>query len=308
MTTLAISLWLGGMYEVFLSAPIGFPAGTVVRVRKGSTVAQVADDLSARHLIKYPVLFKLFSRLGGDEKVVAGDYRFARRAGVINIYERLVRGAYGIDPVKVMIAEGHSAREIAVLLDKSLPTFDREVFLASAEKVEGYLFPDTYFIKPMDDENDIVNLMVNNFNQQMITLESAIGKSGHSRDEIITMASIIELEARTPEARQMVSGILWLRLKQGMKLQVDAVFPYIMNKYSLQLTQKDLQFDSPYNTYRYKGLPPGPVANPGLNAIRAALEPAKTKYLYYLSDRSGEMHYALTYKEHMKNRAKYIGE
>ncbi|MCX6712727.1 MAG: endolytic transglycosylase MltG [Candidatus Vogelbacteria bacterium] len=303
----AVLLWLTGLYLAFFSAPIDFPAGTIVRIRKGSTVSSVATGLYENRLIKYPTIFKILARLGGGDKVVAGDYKFERSAGVINVYERLARGVYGIDPTRVTIYEGHSVREVAELLDKSLPTFEREKFIEAANGLEGRLFPDTYLIRPMDDEQDIVRMMSANFDQKLLPLESQIGRSGHSRDEIITMASIIELEARTAESRRIISGILWNRIRKGMKLQVDVVFPYIMGKYSLQLTQKDLQFDSPYNTYRYKGLPPGAIGSPGLDSILAALEPTKTDDLYYLSDRSGNMYYAKTYKQHMDNRSKHLG-
>jgi UPF0755 protein len=302
----ALFLWGLGMYGAILSAPSDFPRGAVLRVKKGSSAAEVAKFLSDRRVIRHALLFKVLARINGDGKIAAGDYRFEKPAGLFNIFERLSRGVYGIDPVRVTILEGHNAREIASLLDKSLPTFERGLFLLAADTNEGTLFPDTYEIKPMDDEQDIVNMMTANFDRQLLPLERAISTSGHTRDEIITMASIIELEARTPESRRMVSGILWSRIKKGMKLQVDAVFPFIMNKYSLNLTVKDLQYDSPYNTYRYKGLPPGPIGNPGLEAIRAALEPTKSNYLYYLSGRDGTMHYAKTYAGHMENRNKYL--
>lgn len=135
-----------------------------------------------------------------------------------------------------------------------------------------------------------------------------VEKSGRTLNEIITMASLIEEEANTKESRRIISGILWQRIKQGMRLQVDAVFPYIMNKFSLQLTKEDLMDDSPYNTYRYAGLPPGPISNPGWDSIYAAIYPAKTSYLYYLSDREGNMYYAKTFEEHKANKAKYLGD
>lgn len=120
------------------------------------------------------------------------------------------------------------------------------------------------------------------------------------------MASLLEEEARTTETRKMVSGILWKRLSAGMPLQVDAVFPYIIGKNTFEITLKDLEFDSPYNTYKYKGLPPGPISNPGKDSILAAIYPTKSDYWFYLSDKNGLMHYAITFDEHKINKAKYL--
>jgi UPF0755 protein len=120
------------------------------------------------------------------------------------------------------------------------------------------------------------------------------------------MASILEAEARTTETRKIISGILWKRMEIGMPLQVDAPFQYIIGKNTFQLTTNDLKFDSPYNTYKYKGLPPGPIGNPGLDAISATVNPIKTNYLYYLSDVRGNMHYAKTFAEHVINKEKYL--
>ena len=120
------------------------------------------------------------------------------------------------------------------------------------------------------------------------------------------MASIIEKEARTMETRQIIAGILWKRLELGMPLQVDVSFKYINGKTTKNLTLADLKIDSPYNSYLYKGLPPTPISNPGLDAIKAAISPTKTDYLYFLSDRKGLMHYAKTYQQHLQNKELYL--
>jgi UPF0755 protein len=120
------------------------------------------------------------------------------------------------------------------------------------------------------------------------------------------MASLVEEETRTPADRRLVAGILWKRIKLGMPLQVDAVFPYINGKNTYEVTARDLKIDSPYNTYLYPGLPIAPIANPGLDSIKAAIEPAESPYLYYLSDRAGAMHYAKTFEEHKRNRELYL--
>lgn len=303
----AVILSVIGFYGIFFSSPAEFPKDTVIRISKGSSISQVSSTLTDKKLIRSKPVFKALAVMSESGTIVAGDYKFPRRANAFSIARRLTRGEYGIDPIKVTVHEGLNSREIAKLLEKRVPVFDKVSFLKLVEDKEGKLFPDTYFIKPSDDEGDIVAMMLNNFEQHIKDFEVDIRQSGRSATEILTMASIIEGEARSYETRRMVSGILWNRVEEDMKLQVDVVFPYIMDKYSLQLTVDDLMIDSPYNTYRYKGLPPGPISNPGVDAIKAALDPAKTSYFYYLSDRNGEMHYAPNYKSHMANRDKYLG-
>lgn len=304
---LAVILWSTGVYGLYFSSPAYFPIDSIVRIKKNSTISQVGHSLYEKKMIRSELLFKTLSRFSNSGKIVAGDYQFKKGTNVFTLSRRFTRGEFGIETKKITIHEGLNAKEIGVLLDKRLPAFDQDVFIEIASKEEGRLFPDTYFIKPSDDETDIVKMMTDNFEEQVGAIKLDLLASNKSLNEILTMASIIELETRTAESRRLVSGVLWNRIKQDMKLQVDAVFPFIMEKYSLQLSMKDLQFDSPYNTYRYKGLPPGPVCNPGLDSIKAAIEPTKTTYLFYLSDRSGKMHYAETYKAHMINRAKYLG-
>lgn len=302
----AFLLWFAGIYGLFFSPPTGFPAGTIVRIKKGASINQISHGLYNVGFIRSPLMFKIGSKLYGG-KLMAGDYNFTKNSSVLTVARRMAKGEFGIEVKKITIQEGLNSNEIAQVLDKNIKVFNIEEFLTLAREKEGQLFPDTYFIKPSDDEKDIIDMMTSNFSQKTAMLAADINKSGKTMNEILTMASMIELEARTMETRKMISGILWLRIAKDMKLQVDAVFPYIMGKYSLQLSMKDLSYDSPYNTYRYKGLPPGPVCNPGINSIIAALEPTKTKYLYYLSDRDGNMHYATTYPAHMANRRKYIG-
>ena len=139
-------------------------------------------------------------------------------------------------------------------------------------------------------------------------LEQDLSAFGRPLSDVIIMASLIEEEARTDDTRRKVSGILWKRLQKGMPLQVDGVFPYIFGDKPYDLTNGDLLIDSPYNTYKYIGLPPTPISNPGLAAILAAVTPITTPYWYYLSDRDGNMHYAVTHDEHLVNRVKYLGK
>ncbi len=296
------------VYGFFLSPPANFPSGIIVSIRKGSTVDNISLLLAEKSIIRSRNTFRLavwiFS--GGRDTVIEGDYLFKDTYTVLGIARRLTTGRFDLDQMKVTITEGMSNREIATLLNQRLPNFKTDLFLTEAGKVEGMLFPETYFFRRTVTADEVVDEMTAMFDQKIKPLRFTIVSSGHTLNEILTMASIIESEARTTESRRLIAGILWKRIEQKMKLQVDAVFPYILNKYSLQLTKSDLASDSPYNTYKYVGLPPGPIVNPGLDAIKAALEPQSSNYLYYLSDRNGIIHYAVTYQEHLANKNKYL--
>ena len=149
--------------------------------------------------------------------------------------------------------------------------------------------------------------MLENFNVKITPeLNAAVAESGRDFSDIVIMASLIEKEAGSRKDAEIISGILWKRIEIGMPLQVDAVFPYIIGKNTYEVTLQDLEVDSPYNTYKYPGLPIGPISNPGLVSIKAAINPQKTNYLYYLNDTNGVMHYATTFDEHKINKARHV--
>lgn len=186
--------------------------------------------------------------------------------------------------VKVTIPEGLNISDIESIFTNKLPNFDRNIFLLETKDKEGYLFPDTYFFLLSDNSIKAVKAMVDNFNKKIDPLLPEIKNSNHSEKEIITMASIIEREAKGGSDRAVISGILWNRLSRGMMLQVDAA----------------------PETYKTKGLPENPIANPGLEAIKAALHPVNSQYLFYLHDKTGVIHYAVSFTEHQKNISKYL--
>ena len=149
-------------------------------------------------------------------------------------------------------------------------------------------------------------MMIANFNKKIEPWTGAIEASKHSLRDIVNMASILEREASTPEDMSLVSGVLWNRISKGMPLQVDATFMYLLGRKSSELTTADLKIKSAYNTYVNKGLPGGPIGNPGITAISAAINPTATSFMYYLSDKDGMMHYAKTFDEHVANKNKYL--
>jgi len=178
--------------------------------------------------------------------------------------------------------------------------------LRLASTSEGFLFPDTYFFLPTASTSAIVEEMRENFNRQTASLQADLLAADKSLLEIVTMASIVEKEAYDSEDRRMIAGVLWKRIEAKMRLQVDAVFPYILGKNTFQLTKADLNYDSPYNTYRYAGLPPGPIGSPSLDAITAALNPTESPYWFYLADDEGVTHFAKDFDEHVANKQKYL--
>ncbi|MDO8620656.1 MAG: endolytic transglycosylase MltG [bacterium] len=296
--------------SIFLwRAPAQFPSDSLISVRDGATLQEVSTLLGERGAVRSPFWFKAWSiLLGGNGGLKAGDYYLSGPVPVYTLAERFTAGLQGLTAVTVTIPEGLSNVEVAKVLLKSLPRLNKERFLNLAKAKEGYLFPDTYAFLPNEKEEDVIAEMEQNFRKRTETLAQDIKLFGKPLRDIVTMASLIEGEARTPETRRQISGILWKRLALGMPLQVDAVFPYILGKNTFEVTTDDLKVDSPYNTYKYAGLPPGPINNPGLDAITATITPTPTKYLYYLSDKDGVMHYAITHEEHLRNREKYLGK
>ena len=306
-------LVLGGfvlmaLYAIFFAAPLSFPTQTLLRVEQGRGVGEVARDLKERNIIHSVLLFELTEKLFGG-RVVAGEYAFERPESVVAVARRLARGDYQLEPVKTVIPDGASAREIASILSIQLVDFDVTAFYAEARQKEGRLFPDTYFFLPGSEPSLIVSALENNFNEHVraVPVATAIAAYGRPLDEVLTMASILEKEAPDTDSRRIIAGILWKRIAIGMPLQVDAVFPYIFAGGPYNLGKGDLKVDSPYNTYTNKGLPPGPIGSPSIDAIIAAVTPVETSYLYFLSDKKGNFHFASTFEQHVKNRQKYIG-
>ena len=301
-----ITLLIGG-YCLAFAPPSGFSPGSMVRVARGTPVPEIAAELATAHIIRHPSILRALLRVSGESgNVKPGVYQFTAPQNVFIIAYRLVAGAYGLPPVRITFIEGTTVREAAVHVASAMPDITADDFLAAAEGKEGYLFPDTYFFQPSDDAASIVAAMRANFDTKIAPIVPAIGASGHSLADIVTMASIVEKEARTSADRRMVAGILWNRIKLGMPLQVDAVFGYIFDRATYSPSPADLKVASPYNTYLHAGLPPGPIDNPGLDSLQAAAQPTKTSYLYYLTGRDGLMHYATTYAGHQANLRKYL--
>lgn len=292
---------------VLFSAPTSFNVVEIINVKSGMSVKETGSLLKDKNIIRSPFSFRLATALyGGRGGVIAGKYKFEEPMSVFGVASKLTKTGYGVTVLKVTVPEGLSNKEIASLLSKNFDNFDSKKFISLAKDKEGYLFPDTYFFELETTPEQVIEMMNANFKNKIKGVNIKIALSGKNLHEILTMASIIEDEARTEETRKMISGILWKRIDAGMMLQVDVSFVYLLGKGSAQLSLADLQIDSPYNTYKYKGLPPGPITNPGLGAILAALEPTSNPYWFYLSDKEGNMHYAETFEGHKANKFKYL--
>ena len=291
-----------------LAQPSGtFPVARVITIDSGMTLTDVSSSLKTKGVIRSELLFKvLVSTRQESVGVLAGDYFFDKPLGVYELAIVFTQGDYGLTPETLTIQEGSTIFDIAELCSKKFSKFDKVKFLEKAELLEGYLYPDTYFFLPNVNEEQIIAELFETFVQRLDEVADLILASEYSINEIVIMASIIEKEAWKEHDQRLISGVLWNRINLGMLLQVDATFNYVNGKNTYELTYDDLKIDSPYNTYKYKGLPIGPISNPGLKAIRAALDPTPSDYLFYLADRNGNTYYAEDFDAHKKNRQLYM--
>ena len=304
-----VILVTGGFVALVVLAvfpPRDFPANSFIHVDRGKSVSLIAGELKAKELIRSETAFKVLMKLFGETRMQIGTYFFGEPISVVNVALKLSQHFLGYLPYRVTVFEGMSNAKIAVALTKAIPDFPVEEFLAKTKDLEGQLFPDTYFFPPEIKVDDIIFELRQNWRAQITSLRPDLLRSGRSLDEIMIMASLIEREARTEEDQRLVSGILWQRLKLNMLLQVDATFEYYTDYNTYTITKAELKKDSPYNTYVNKGLPPTPIANPGRRAILAAIYPAESPYLYYLTGRDGQMRYAEDFAGHKENRRLYL--
>ncbi len=309
LTTILALVLSVAVFSFYFLPPSEFPEGKIITVKKGLLLSEVALIFEKERLVRSRALFEFCTIISGGEKsVIAGEYLFKKRISVCAIATRVIKGIFGIPVIKITIPEGTSNQEIIDIIVKSIPAFDINTKHSINEVLthEGYLFPDTYFLPFSVTKSDVVAVMNGNFQKKIEPLMPAIDASLRSLHDIIIMASILEKETKTKEDQSIVSGILWKRISLGMPLQVDATFYYLLGKTSSELTQSDLEMKSPYNTYKNKGLPVGPIGNPGINTIRAAIYPKESPYLYYLSDKQDVIHYAKNFEEHKANKVKYL--
>ncbi len=292
---------------LLFTPPSLFPIGEIIVIGKGASLGDIALIFKEKRVIRSQMIFEFcVNGVGGDKHIMAGNYLFKTPLSACSVAFRISRGISGIPSVRAMFHEGISNQGIANILTPILPLFDAKIFIDHARGEEGYLFPNTYFFSASAGADDVIKMMGDEFQRKIDPWKPLLAETKHSLREIIIMASIIEKEAKTEEDQALVSGVLRKRIERGIPLQVDAPFYYLLGKTSSELTQSDLAIKSAYNTYKNKGLPAGPIGNPGISAIRAAIHPKKSPYLYYLSDKNSIIHYAETFEEHKTNKEKYL--
>ena len=292
-------------------------------ILKGRSAMQVGEKLYGEGLIKNPLAFKIYIQVTGKaEKIQSGEFQLSPSFSLPQVVERLLLGP---TELWVTVPEGLRYKEYVEIFVETFgmrperaEVFKNE-FLETSKNYEGYLFPDTYLF-PKDVSAALVTKKLRQtFDQKISNLDGIIAKSGFSLSEIVTMASIIERETKTDEERPIVAGLLYKRREAGWPLQADATVQYAASsaKCKVQsakcewwplLTKDDLEIKSAYNSYKYTGLPPTPIANPGFSSLKAAASPQESDYWFYIHDPEGNIHYARTIFEHNTNIKKYLGK
>jgi len=291
-------------------------------IQKGEGAKEVSIKLKKEGLIRHSSIFRVYVLFSGvSKKLQAGQYGLSSSMSISKIAKKIANGE--IKKEKLTILEGWDLKDIGQYFESQGVCSQKEFidltkkdlsegldFLKDKPKdlnLEGYFFPDTYEIIPGTAPENIIKRILSNFDEKLtLELREEITRQKKTIFEIIIMASMIEKEVKTLADKKIVSGILWKRLEIGMPLQVDATVNYITGKNDPSVSLSDIVIDSPYNTYKYYGLPLGPISNPGLDSIIAAIYPKKTDYLYYLSTPLGKTIFSKTFKEHNAAKSKYL--
>jgi UPF0755 protein len=300
-------------FGLFLMSPADKGgADQVFIVKEGSSLKEVAGDLETRGLITNKTLFVLWTRVKGYGKDIrAGEYSLIPAMAPVQLLEILRKGLVILYPVT--IPEGFTRDQIAdALAAKGLA--DKKRFLEltrdktllrqygiSGPTFEGYLFPDTYHFSRGMPTSAVLDTMVKRFKQVVNPLVDKSQGTGMKFEEVVILASIVEKETGKPEERPLIASVFLNRLRLGMRLESDPTVIYGIENFDGDLKKKDLTERTPYNTYVIHGLTPGPIANPGLESIKAVMDPARTDYLYFVSRNDGSHHFSKTLAEH--NRA-----
>lgn len=266
-------------------------------INQGDSLTIISSRLQKNGLIRNRYIFMfLVYQLGLNSKLQAGTFRLSPSLSTSDIAVKLSKG--GSHDYWLKIIDGQRLEEITPRFDSSL---------------EGYLFPDSYLIPQNYTLEQITSVINRHFQEKLSQAKINAANTKLSDAQAITLASLLEREGRTLETKQKIAGVLLNRLQINMALQIDATVQYARDSqtprpktYWLPVSKKDLSLNSPYNTYQNPGLPPAPICNPGYNSLYAAFHPTSSNYLYYLTDESGSIHFAVTFDEHNANVAKYL--
>lgn len=315
LTAAGVLLLTLGMfwYANHLMGPVNDSGPSVrVNIPPGETTAGIAKRLKRAGAIRSALAFQMMVKVLGESKnIKAGEYQIPQSLGIVEIIDKLVAG--DADAQWVVIPEGKTLSQIAVILEARRLAKSGNFMRAASRRpssygldisvprhsVDGYLMPDTYKFPRQISEGEIIRQMLRNWNAKVLRPHKALfSRSDLPVDKIVVMASMIEREARVPEDRPKIASVVRNRLKKGMKLQIDATVLYALRAHKSALSYADLKTKSPYNTYQNFGLPPGPICNPGVASVEAALQPAATPYLYYVAQPDGSHIFSRTAEEH----------
>lgn len=324
------ALGAGALVWGKLGSPIHEGEGTVLfTVEKGQGLDQISTALQEAGFDVSPFLLKMYAAMdGSSSSFFAGTFEIPRSSSTIDIVELLTSGEVSNEQV-ITIVEGLTIRQIGAYLEDE-GILDADEFIATAQNadvtqlypsstytaladkpasasLEGYLFPDTYRVYTESSATQIIQKLLDNFEAQVTAeIRSGFTEQGLTTYEAVTLASIVEREVRTTADRKIAAGIFLSRLRLGIALQSDATVNYVTGKQALQPSLDDLEADSEYNTYKHRGLPPGPISNPSLASLRAVADPTETDYLYFLSKPDGTTVFSETYEEHLTNKRTYL--
>ena len=274
-----------------------------VFIPKGSSPHKIAQILKDSDVISSTKLFLFLVNIKDySTKLQAGLYEFNKKDSSFTILNKLKNG--DSKNIKVIIPEGFNIKQIAnVLSENGICNENKFIELATSQNLEGYLFPNTYMLLPQMDEQEVIKIMNDEFNKFWTEEnEERLKQINKSKKDVIILASIVEKEAVDDKERPIIAGIFINRLSKGIRLESCATVLYAMGINKERLSLEDLKFESPYNTYRNKGLPPGPICNPGAKSIDAVLNPIITENLYFVSKGNGTHYFSSTFEQHIKNK------
>jgi UPF0755 protein len=324
----AFSAWF--IPSAFIGSAASHPV--TISISRNSDTNQVAEVLKSKGVIVSSWGYQIYSFIDKAAKTPkSGEYSIAPGASYRDISRQLalgperdeieirfIEGKTIFEEIETLKKHGVSAVSISDLIgnrtlnkgfsEELKNQFDFLKDIPPGSTLEGYLFPDTYRVWKDQLPLGLVLKQLQNFKKQTENFSDQAKLQGRTLHETVILASLLEKEGRTPEERRMIAGIIMNRLKNNMRLQIDATVNFATGKSNARSTFEDLEFDSPYNTYKYKGLPPGPICNPGKDSLEAALNPTPNDYFYYLHDASGKIYYARNIEEHKQNRFKAFNE
>ncbi len=296
-------------YDINFLTREDFPHKEIaIKIEIGTSASNILQLLEKEKIIASSKTAFLYLNFFKDpKKIQAGEYFFRGEAETIkSVINRIVTGDLRLETKKILVYEGEANFEIGEEISKFLENFDENIFLDLAKDKEGYLFPDTYLVSPEIYTQDLLSLFEKNFQDKTFFLKKQAESLGKNWEEIIVKASLIEKEANGSdiEIKKEISGVIENRLAKNMHLQIDAVFSYIYQRHLPKIYFIHLEVDNPYNTYKYKGLPPSPIGNPGIDSIEAAIFPNETDNFFYLTGSDGKFYFAETGGEHFENLEK----